>query len=52
MSRCALHHMVAEGSFKQEQLDEVLKISETYSYAPIKTALIFGFLVRKDYVDF
>jgi len=52
MSRCALHYMVAEGSFKQEHLEEVLDISETYNYAPIKTALIFGFLVRKDYVTF
>ncbi|MBS1626685.1 MAG: glycosyltransferase [Bacteroidetes bacterium] len=52
MSRCALHYMVAEGSFQQEHLEEILDISNTYNYAPIKTALIFGFLVRKDYIAF
>ncbi|MBN8835808.1 MAG: glycosyltransferase [Sphingobacteriia bacterium] len=52
MSRCSLHHMVANGSFKQENLEAILRIAETYNYAPIKAALIFGFLVRRDYSNF
>ncbi|MDE3235739.1 MAG: glycosyltransferase [Bacteroidota bacterium] len=52
MSRCALHKMVDAGLFKVNRLEEVEFISEKYSYAPIKAALNFGFLVRRSYTDF
>lgn len=52
MARCALHKMALAGAFSEEKLKEVEEIAEVYSYAPIKTALNFGFLQRKEYVAF
>ncbi len=52
MAGCALHSMIVENSFKEDKLKEVESIAETYSYAPIKAALNFGYLVRKDYTLF
>jgi cellulose synthase/poly-beta-1,6-N-acetylglucosamine synthase-like glycosyltransferase len=44
--------MVAADSFGESSLDEVESIANMYSYAPIKAALNFGFLTRKDYIAF
>lgn len=52
MTRCGLHKMAESGFFSNEKLDEVEAIAEMYSYAPIKAALNFGFLTRKNYVTF
>ena len=52
MAQCVLHKMTSEGSFSDEKLETVLHISDVYSYAPIKAALNFGFLVRRDYLLF
>jgi hypothetical protein len=52
MAQCVLHKMAFEGSFASEKLESVLHISDLYSYAPIKAALNFGFLVRRDYLIF
>ena len=52
MAQCVLHKMAVEGAFSSEKLESVLHISDLYSYAPIKAALNFGFLVRRDYLFF
>ena len=52
MARCTLHKMVDEQVFTAEKLEKIEFISNMYSYAPIKSALNFGFLIRKDYVSF
>jgi hypothetical protein len=40
------------GIFADDKLTAVGDIADTYSYAPIKAALNFGFLQRKEYVAF
>jgi glycosyltransferase XagB len=52
MSLCALDKMAAEKLFNEKKLEQVLFIGTMYNYAPIKAALNFGFLVRKDYIHF
>jgi hypothetical protein len=52
MAVCALHKMVDEGIFSDEKLQEIESIADTYNYAPIKAALNFGFLTRKEYTIF
>ena len=52
MAVCALNKMVAEGIFSDEKLQDVEAIADTYNYAPIKAALNFGFLTRKEYTSF
>jgi cellulose synthase/poly-beta-1,6-N-acetylglucosamine synthase-like glycosyltransferase len=52
MARCALHKMEADGMFDPAKMEQTMAIAEMYNYAPIKTALNFGFLTRKEYVDF
>ncbi|MFY7651490.1 MAG: hypothetical protein ACOVQE_02255, partial [Chitinophagaceae bacterium] len=52
MARCVLHHMAQETAFSEENLQEVVEIARVYSYAPIKAALNFGFLQRKEYISF
>jgi len=52
MARCVLDNLVEAGSFSEEKLIEVNAISDMYSYAPIKSALNFGYLVRKTYLSY
>ena len=52
MAQCVLHKMASDKSFSDDKLDAVLNISSIYSYAPIKAALNFGFLVRRDYLTY
>ncbi len=52
MARCALHQMADSKVFSDKNLEEIERIAETYSYAPIKAALNFGYLVRRDYIAF
>ena len=52
MIRSAIDIMASQRKFDAEKLKEVDAIANTYSYAPIKVALCFGFLTRKDYVAF
>jgi cellulose synthase/poly-beta-1,6-N-acetylglucosamine synthase-like glycosyltransferase len=52
MARCVLDNLVEAGSFSEEKLIEVNAISDMYSYAPIKSALNFGYLVRKTYLGY
>ena len=52
MTRCGLNRMTDSGFFSEEKLNQIEAIAEMYSYAPIKAALNFGFLTRKDYVAF
>ena len=52
MAQCVLHKMALDNSFSDEKLDAVLNIANIYSYAPIKAALNFGYLVRRDYIIF
>jgi hypothetical protein len=52
MARCVLDNLVEAGSFSEEKLSEVNAISDMYSYAPIKSALNFGYLVRKTYLSY
>jgi cellulose synthase/poly-beta-1,6-N-acetylglucosamine synthase-like glycosyltransferase len=44
--------MASQRKFDAEKLKDVDAIAAMYSYAPIKVALCFGFLTRKDYKDF
>jgi len=52
MARCVLDNLVEAGTFSEEKLVEVNAISEMYSYAPVKSALNFGYLVRKTYLSY
>ncbi len=52
MAQCVLHKLVSSDSLSEEKLDAILNIASIYSYAPIKTALNFGFLVRRDYLNY
>ena len=52
MARCVLDNLVEAGTFSEEKLIEVNAISDMYSYAPIKSALNFGYLVRKTYLSY
>ena len=52
MARCVLDNLVEAGSFSEEKLVEVNAISDMYSYAPVKSALNFGYLVRKTYLSY
>lgn len=52
MNRCVLHRMNEATVFAEDKLTAVGEIADTFSYAPIKAALNFGFLQRKEYVDF
>lgn len=52
MARCVLHNLLEADSFTEDQLNHVLEISDMYSYAPIKSAMNFGFLVRKKYIAY
>ena len=52
MAQCVLHKMALDNSFTDEKLDAVLHIANIYSYAPIKAALNFGFMVRRDYLAY
>ncbi len=52
MAQCVLHKMALDNSFTDEKLDAVLNIANIYSYAPIKAALNFGYLVRRDYLTY
>ncbi|MBC7723064.1 MAG: glycosyltransferase, partial [Pedobacter sp.] len=52
MNRCVLHKMNEATVFSEDKLIAVGEIADTFSYAPIKAALNFGFLQRKEYVDF
>jgi cellulose synthase/poly-beta-1,6-N-acetylglucosamine synthase-like glycosyltransferase len=52
MARCVLHNLLEAGSFTEDQLNHVIEISDMYSYAPIKSAMNFGFLVRKKYITY
>lgn len=52
MTRCGIHKMADLGFFTDEKLNEIKAIANMYNYAPIKAALNFGFLTRKDYVAF
>ena len=51
-SQCALHKMIDSEHFSSEKMQMVDKVADMYSYAPIKAALNFGLLTRKEYVDF
>ncbi len=52
MTRSAIDIMASQRKFDAEKLKEVDSIATTYSYAPIKVALCFGFLTRRNYVAF
>jgi cellulose synthase/poly-beta-1,6-N-acetylglucosamine synthase-like glycosyltransferase len=52
MPVCALNNMIGVGLFTTGKLQEIEKIAEEFDYACIKAALNFGFLTRRDYVDF
>lgn len=52
MNRCAIEVMASQKRFDDAKLKQVEAIATTYSYAPIKVALCFGFLSRRDYVAF
>jgi len=52
MNRCAIELMASQKKFDAATLNKVEAIAATYSYAPIKVALCFGFLSRKDYITF
>ena len=52
MNRCVLHKMNEAAVFAEDKLIAVGEIADTYSYAPIKAALNFGFLQRKEYIAF
>ena len=53
MSRNAVEILASQGvGLKANKLQEVNNIASMYNYAPIKAALCFGFLSRKDYVVF
>lgn len=52
MPLCALHNMVAVGFMNHEKMARIEAIANDYNYAPIKVALNFGFLTRRDYVSF
>ncbi len=52
MAQSALHIMAYSQLFSEEKLEKVMHISNVYSYAPIKSALNFGFLVRRDFIKF
>lgn len=53
MSRNAVEILATQGiGIKANKLQEVNNIAALYNYAPIKAALCFGFLSRKDYVAF
>jgi cellulose synthase/poly-beta-1,6-N-acetylglucosamine synthase-like glycosyltransferase len=52
MNRSAIDIMASQRKFDAEKLKDVDAIAAMYSYAPIKVALCFSFLTRKDYKDF
>jgi cellulose synthase/poly-beta-1,6-N-acetylglucosamine synthase-like glycosyltransferase len=52
MSTTAIDVMAGEQKFEAAKLSEIKSIATTYNYAPIKVALCFGFLTRKNYVQF
>lgn len=52
MNRCVLHKMLAADSLTEKKLEEAESIADRYSYSPIKAALNFGFLIRKEYTTF
>lgn len=52
MPVCALNNMISVGLFTTAKLQQIEQIVEEYDYAPIKAALNFGFLTRKQYVAF
>jgi len=52
MNRSSIDIMASQRKFDAEKLKDVDAIAAMYSYAPIKVALCFGFLTRKDYKDF
>ena len=52
MIRSAIDLMASQLKFDAAKLDKVEAIAATYNYAPIKVAISFGFITRKDYFDF
>ncbi len=52
MNRSAIEIMASQKRFDHNKLQQVEAIAATYSYAPIKVALCFGFLARKEYMAF
>ena len=52
MTRSAIDIMASQRKFDAEKLKEIDAIAATFSYAPIKVALCFGFLTRRDYMAF
>ncbi|MFL9482599.1 glycosyltransferase family 2 protein [Chitinophagaceae bacterium LWZ2-11] len=52
MATCALHKMAEYNAFDIDKLHEIESVARLYSYAPIKVALNFAFLGRKEYISF
>jgi cellulose synthase/poly-beta-1,6-N-acetylglucosamine synthase-like glycosyltransferase len=48
----ALNNMLSAGQFTVSKLEQIEVIAEEFNYASIKAALNFGFLTRKEYVNF
>ncbi|MEN9598076.1 MAG: hypothetical protein RL596_387 [Bacteroidota bacterium] len=48
----ALNNMLSAGQFTLSKLEQIEVIAEEFNYASIKAALNFGFLTRKEYVNF
>lgn len=52
MARTSIHIMASKSILTEEKLSVIDATAATYNYAPIKVALTFGYLTRKEYVQF
>lgn len=52
MIRSAVDLMASHQKFDATKLNNVEAIAATYNYAPIKVAICFGFITRKEYFNF
>ena len=52
MIRSVIDLMASQNKLENNKLTNIEAIASTYSYAPIKVAICFGFITRKEYFDF